>query len=117
MPVNTDSELWDSASREDSTKTGLKKFLKSNPNKAFTAEELCVEVVGADFGIDIPQEELPLEEMFGRVMGSTQAVASDEAFIKTHLSTLVYEDDVEVRLIPTTVDGVETERAHYTISD
>jgi hypothetical protein len=117
MPVDTDSDLWDSASPKASTKTDILEFLKSNPNQAFTAEEVSREVLDADFEIDVPQETLPAGEMVAHAISSVHFSSYMEAFVTTHLSALVYEGEVEVRVIPTEREDEEVELGHYTIRD
>jgi len=115
--MDTNSDVWNSASPETSTKTEILNFLKENPNRAFTAEEISREVLNADFEIDIPEQELPIEEMLGRAISSTQFSAYTEGFVKSHISALVYEGKVEVRLISTEIGGEEADIGHYTIRD
>ncbi|WP_324757135.1 hypothetical protein [Haloarcula montana] len=117
MPVDTESDKWNSASAKNSTKANILDFLKSNPDQAFTPEEISLEVIDSDFELDIPEENLPIEEMLGVVITRTQYTVYTEAFIKTHLSSLVYEGEIEVRVIPTQVEEKEVDAVHYTIQD
>lgn len=117
MPVDSDTDQWKSASADPSTRTDILDFLNRNSDQAFTAEEVAREVLGSDFQLDVPEEELPLEEMLGKAIGSTQYSAFLEAFVRSHLSALVYEGEVEVRTIPAEVDGEEMELGHYTTLD
>ncbi|MDZ7745449.1 MAG: hypothetical protein U5K28_02595 [Halobacteriales archaeon] len=120
MPIDTDSDRWNSASTESSSKAHFLEFLKSNQERAFTAEEISREVLGTDFEIDIPDipdGEYTIGNVIGSAAGSAKHSARMEAFVRVHLSLLIYEGKVEARIIPINEGGEKIDVAHYTISN
>lgn len=99
MPLDTTSEVWQSTERAGSTRTEILEFFEDNPDKAYTVNEISQEILGVDV-FEIPEIDGEIGEVLGEVAVQQSNKSMYEAFIKSHLSALVYAGEIHGKPIP-----------------
>jgi len=99
MPIDTNSEVWQSTERAGSTRTEILEFFKDNPDKAYTVNEISQEILGVDV-FEVPEIDGEIGEILGEITVQQANKSMYEAFIKSHLSALVYTGDIHGKPIP-----------------
>ena len=99
MPIDTNSEVWQSTDRAGSTRTEILEFFKDNPDKAYTVNEISQEILGVDV-FEVPDVDGEIGEILGEVTVQQANKSMYEAFVKSHLSALVYTGEIYGKPIP-----------------
>lgn len=99
MPIETDSDVWQSTERAGSTRTEILKFFKDNPDKAYTINEISQEILGVDV-FEVPDIDGEIGKILGEVTVKEANKSMYEAFVKSHLSALVYAGEIHAKPIP-----------------
>ncbi|MEF8787163.1 MAG: hypothetical protein V5A45_14625 [Haloarculaceae archaeon] len=99
MPIDTNSEVWQSTDRAGSTRTEILEFFKDNPDKAYTVNEISQEILGVDV-FEVPDVDGEIGEILGEVTVQQANKSMYEAFVKSHLSALVYAGEIIGKPIP-----------------
>jgi len=99
VPVDTNSEVWSAGEPEQSTRTAILEFLRSNPNRAYSVPEVSEAVLGVDLEATV-SETGELGPVIERLITAESSREGLRAVLTVHLSTLVYEGHAAVREIP-----------------
>lgn len=118
MPIETDSEAWQSAKASDSEGEAILKHLKENPSKAFSARDITKIFYDVDIdNIDLPDDAEETEEIVLKtsIKATNKWVLNSR--IQTHLEELSSSDSVARKAIPNErlshIDADEGETIFY----